>query len=269
MHLRVAVHASLSKQELRWCTGCQAVGILRDTWVARLRVAALAEQRCALREHARVIRAMRRVAQSTVFTDRCMLPEIRTALLSMTLLTGIVDSQARELCRDGITVHVMAAHAVHFSLQDWMCKSLACFAALYLMAGEADIRLRRCLPDGVYRRVTSVAVGTGHFVARVSIGMPAETDVALMAGQACAILCFESGAGVRAVYDGNRRPLLSSAHASGMRVAWTMAGLALQLAVAKGSARVRRYGVLGAKYRKRHVVIVAGQAGVCTLAAVL
>lgn len=228
VHLRMTVHASLSEQELgRHAAGCQTVSILRDTWMARLRVAALAEQRCTFRQHARVIGAMRRVAQSTVLADRRMLPEIGSALLSMTLLTGIVDSKARELRRDGITVHVMAAHAVHFAFQKRVRKCLACLAALQLMASEANVRLCRCLSDRIRRRMAAVTVGTNDLVARVGTGVPAETDIALVAGQACAVLLFERRSGIRAKDNSDRWPLLSSANATGVCVARTMAGLAL------------------------------------------
>lgn len=198
-----------------------------------------------------------------------MLPKIWAAFLGMALLTGIVDVQSRELRRDVIAVHVVTAHAVHLSLENRVRKCLARLAALHLMAVEANLGLRRRLRDRVNCFVAAVTIGTGHLVAGVRAGVPAETDVALVAIQACGILFFNRGAGTRAENNANRRPLLTSAHTPCVCASRTMAGLALKLAMAKGPARVRRYSVFRAEQGKHFLVIVAGQAGVCTLAAVI
>jgi hypothetical protein len=53
------------------------------------------------------------------------------------------------------------------------------------------------------------------------------------------------------VEERDRRPFLAAADAAGMIITRTVARLALQLAMAEGAARVRRHGMLGAKYRER------------------
>ena len=209
------------------------------------------------------------MTQPAVLADRCVLPKIWTAFLGMALLTSVVDICPRELCRDGITVHVMTAHAVHLALENRVRKCFACLAALHLMAVEANLGLRRRLPDRVNCFVAAVTVGTGHLVAGVRAGVPAKTDVALVTVQACGILFFNRRAGIRAEDHRNWWPLLTSSHAASVRVSRTMAGFALQLAMAKGPARVRRYSVFRAEQGKHFLIIVAGQAGVCALAAVL
>lgn len=142
---------------------------------------------------------MRRMAQRTVLADRCVLPEIWTAFLRMALLAGFVDVQPCELRCGVITVHVMAAQTAHFPLQDRVRKGLACFAALHLMAGEADIGLCRRVPDKIRGRMMDVVtVRASHLIAGVCAGLPAETDVILVAGQAHTVLCFDRRARIRA-----------------------------------------------------------------------
>lgn len=91
VHLPVTVHAALSEQELRWHPRGNTVRVVNKAGMSRLGMAALAQQWRALRQHARMIRAMRRVAQTAVFRYRLMLPQVRAAFLGMTLETGIVD----------------------------------------------------------------------------------------------------------------------------------------------------------------------------------
>jgi len=196
VHLRVAVCTALSEQESRRRATCKAISIVRDTRVSGLRVAALTKQRRTFRQHARVIRAVWCMAERAVLADRCMLPQVGSAFLGMALLARVVDAESRELRRGVVTVHVVAAQAFHLSFQDRVRKGLARFTALHLMAGEADVGLRRRLPHGIDRRMMKVVtVGTSHLVTGVCAGVPTETDVVLVAGQTHAVLFFDRRVG--------------------------------------------------------------------------
>ena len=59
VHLRMAVHAALSQQVFRRHVGREAVGAVGNARVAGLRMAALAQEWSALRQHAGMIRAVR------------------------------------------------------------------------------------------------------------------------------------------------------------------------------------------------------------------
>ena len=70
---------------------------VREARVALLRMARLAEQRAAQLDHARVARAVRRVAGRAVLGHRRVLPEHRAALLGVALVAGVVHRRAHQL----------------------------------------------------------------------------------------------------------------------------------------------------------------------------
>ena len=81
-------------------------------------------------------------------------------------------------------------------------------------------------------RVTDMAVGAGNFVAGVRTIVPSKTHVTLVAGQAHRVLLLDRRRVVAGKGD-DRRPLLAAAHPARVRIARAVAGLTLQLAVAK------------------------------------
>ena len=120
VHLRMTVQTALSKQVLRRGGICEPLRSIRDARVSGLRVAALAKQWCALRQHAGVVRAVRRVTDSAVFTDRRVLPEVWATLFGVTLLAGVVHGLPHEPGSDLVAMRAVTAAAVHLPLEEWM-----------------------------------------------------------------------------------------------------------------------------------------------------
>ena len=56
-------------------------------------MALLTELRALFGEQKAVIRPMGTVAQAAIFSDRVMLPQVRTALLGMTIVTVVIQAQ--------------------------------------------------------------------------------------------------------------------------------------------------------------------------------
>ena len=108
VHGRVTVQAALSEQKDRSRRLGQAGCGLREARVGALGMAALTEKRRPLHEHARLVRAVRRVTDRAVLGRRCMLPEERPALFGMTLEAGIVDRESRQCVLAGRIVHAVA-----------------------------------------------------------------------------------------------------------------------------------------------------------------
>lgn len=200
-------------------------------------MAALAQQRGTLRQHTRVIRPVGCMAQSAVLTDRRMLPEKRSALLGMTLLAACIQGLLRERRGRLVAMCAVATAAIHLALQQRMRKRLHRFAALSLMAIEANLRLRRGLHDGIGGRVADVTVRTGNFVAGVHAGMPAKTNVVFVTLETYAVLIFQGCDRARAKMR-DSGPFLTPADAARVRIARPVAGLALQLPVPERAAGI-------------------------------
>ncbi len=91
---------------------------MRDAWVSRLRVAALAKQGGTTSQHARVIRAMWCMAKGTVLGSRRVLPNIGSAFFGVTLKTGIVDRLTDQLSIGGSSMRAVTSAAVHLSFEE-------------------------------------------------------------------------------------------------------------------------------------------------------
>jgi hypothetical protein len=113
-----------------------------------------------------------------------------------------------------------------------------------------------------------VAVHAGHLVDRVFTSVPAEADAAVVTTEALAVLLLDRGRTAE-VEERYRGPFLAAAHTASVIAAGSVAGLALQLAVAEGTARVRRHGVLGAEDSEHPLVFMTRQAGIGAFAAVV
>ena len=227
VYLGVTIEAILPEQELRRRTrGGQAVGVESDARMPGLRVTTLAEQWPSLGQHTGMVRSMRCVAQAAVFTDRRMFPQERAALLGVALVTGVVQRLPDEIRCDGIAVSAVTGSAIHLALEKRVRKGLQGFAALELMAIVANGGLRGRLQHGVSRGVARVTVGAGDVIVTVRAAVPAETDVTFVTTQAHGVL---DGRWVRVevaeAQDGGS--FLPAAHPARMRVAGTVAGLAL------------------------------------------
>jgi hypothetical protein len=266
--LPVTVHAALSEQKLRWHLRGNAVGVVNQARVSRLGMATLAQQGSALRQHTGMIRAMWCVAQSTVFRNRLMLPQVRPALLSMTLKTRIVHGLPRELQCGGIPVRAVATTAPHLAFIKRMRKSFQRFASLQFVAVVADVRLGRSLQHSIAAAVTGMAAGARDVIRVVWPAMPAETNVRRVAFEAHTVLCGCRGRRVRTEFDERRRALFPAPNSGGVESARAMTGLALQLAVAERSTTVTRNGVLAAEQGKSLRIVVTAETGVGAIPAV-
>lgn len=133
------------------------------------------------------------MAQSTVLADRRMLPQIRAALFSVALVTGIVECLSGKCRCNRVTVKAVASAAIHLSLKKRMRERLACLGALQLMTIEANVRLGRSLQHGIARRMAGMAIAAGNLVNVVRPAVPAQSDLAVVAIHTHAILRPDAG----------------------------------------------------------------------------
>lgn len=231
----MAIHAALRKHIGRRRPGGQAAGIVGHRGVSILRVATLAKQRRPLRQHTRMVRAMRGVAQPAILADRRVLPKIGATLVRVALIAGVVQRCPRQFDGDRITVHAMASGAGHLFLEQRVREGLQGLVFLQLVAPGADVGLRRWLGDGVDARVALVAVGAGNVVKTVRTRVPANTNIVRVTVKAHAVFLLDGG--IVAVVEVNQRwTFLATSNATRVRVAGTVAGLTLQLTVTEGAA---------------------------------
>ena len=268
MRLRMAIHAVLPEQKLRWNPGWQSAGVLRDAWMARLTVATLAQEGPAASEHAGVIRSVRRMAKAAVFADGRVLPEVRAALFRVALQARVICRLSHEIRTDVVVMHGVAGNTVHLALRQRVRERFQRLRSLPLVTVIAHLRLCGGLQNGIPGRMAAMAVGACHFVVAVHIGMPSQADAVVMAFETHGILDSRLGC-IKVTEADDWWTLLAASDTSGMFVTRPMAGLALQLAMAEGSARVARYSVLRLEYRKCYGVFMTREAGVRAFTAVV
>jgi len=158
-------------------------------------------------------------------------------------------------------MRAVASATVHLAFEKRMRKSFESFAALQLVAIEADFRLRRGLHHGIARRMADVAIGTGNLVIVMWPTVPAEADIRIVASQAHVILDADFGFLTRAELD-HWRAFLAAPYARCVCPTGAVACLALQLTVAKRAAWIGRHCVSGTKNCQGQLIVVAGQAGI-------
>ena len=207
------------------------------------------------------------MAVGAAFRNRRVFPKVGPALFRMAGEAGVVQCLAHELPVRRLTVRAVATTAIHFSLLDRMRVRFKGLAALLLVAIETNVRLGRGKHHRVFCRVDGMAVGAGHVVVVMAAAVPAEPGICLVAVHAESVLLRDRRCSIRSEIYG-RRSFLATSHASGVIARRTMAGLALQLSMAKRTARVARYGVLRPKDGKCRLVVMTGKTGVRTLATV-
>jgi hypothetical protein len=82
------------------------------------------------------------MTQSAILADRRVLPQVWAALLRMALVAGVVQGLASEGRCNRVPVRAVTSTASHLSLEERMGKRFQRFAALQLMAVEANLGLR-------------------------------------------------------------------------------------------------------------------------------
>lgn len=144
-------------------------------------------------------------------------------------------------------MRAVAAAAIHFSFEERMRKCFQCFAALQLMAVEADIRLCRGMHHSISRRMADMTVGAGDLIVIVGSAMPAEADVSIVAIEAVVVLYADLSFLVRTEFD-DRRAFLATPDPGRVCSTRPVTGFALQLAATERATRVRGHCMLGTKY---------------------
>ena len=263
----MAVHAALPQQQRRRRSARQATFVLSDARVAALRVTGLAQHRRPQTQHARMVGAVRIVTVATIFTDRRVFPKVGTALFGVALETGVVSCLLRQQAVSRLAMRVVTAAASHFSLPYRVRKRLHCLRALLLMTVEADFGLCRRYQYRISRRMTTVTIGASNFFHVVCTAVPTDSEVVLVTG-CTELVLLKNGQHAVGRKCCNRRPLLATPNPAGMLTAWAMACLALQLAVTERRACVLANGVFAAKYGKSGLIVMAGETGICALAAI-
>jgi hypothetical protein len=161
----------------------------------------------------------------------------------------------------------MAAAAIHLALPNRVRKRFHCLCALLLVAIETDLRLGRRYQDRVCCRMTAVTVRTRDLLHVMRTAVPGEAEVILVAGCAILVLFQDRHDAVgRKRFD--RRTLFAAPDPTRVRIAWSMACLALQLLMPERRARIRSHGMFAAKYSQCRLVVMAGKTSVCALAAI-
>src|SRR5690606_32657169 len=166
-----------------------------------------------------------------------------------------------------LAVRAVAAGAGHPAIVDRVCERLQRLIALASMTVGADLRLRGGPEHGIRAAVARVAIGAGDVVQVMRASVPPEAEVGGMTAGAHGVL-HRDRRGLTGTEAHHRRAFLAAPDPRRMASARTVAGLALQLALAERPARVRRYRVRAGEQRKRPRIVVTAEARVSAVPAV-
>ena len=136
---------------------------------------------------------------------------------------------------------------------------------LCLVTGRADLDLGCDRLHGVLREMQLVAAGAGHVARRMRAGGPIVGGVRLVAGQAGRVLPGCGRVRLRTEVDHARQRTAACLH---VRAARSVAGFALQTAVAEGTVGIVRMRMLGAEDSRDRGIAVASQAAIRAMRAV-
>jgi hypothetical protein len=137
-------------------------------------MAPLAQERLPSHEHMIVVRAMRIMAIQTIFPDRRMLPDKRTAFVGMAGIAGRGDRFLLEHLGRRSAMRVMAGRAVHFAFFDRHMGAALNLGDNVLMAlGTDELHLRFDKQKFVLLGIMdAVACQTGHIAFFVNAADP-------------------------------------------------------------------------------------------------
>ena len=127
---------------------------------------------------------MRVVTEAAIFGHRLMLPEERSALFSVTGITGFIQ---RRLYQQRGCIRIMWFMTVgtgHFSITNGMGRCFVDLGTLFFMTREADLRLFTGYGYGVSVSMYGMTTCTGHIIEFMNAALPAHAFVILMATQA-------------------------------------------------------------------------------------
>lgn len=117
--------------------------------------------------------------------------------------------------------------------------------------------------------MAGVAICARDLIDVVVVAVPAKTRIGRMAIDALSILGVDRSRRVLPENSTRSGAFLAAPNSACMVSRRAMTGFALQLAVAKGSIRIGRVRVSALEDRKDRIFLMAGEATVCALAAVL
>jgi len=266
VNLRMAVGAT-AREQVRIGIGTRE-GLRRahEGGMSRPFVAGLAEERRAQLQERRLHRTVRVVAVGAILRHRLMLPQKRSALLAVAGGARFVGGVLDELHWRRRAVRRMARSACHLALAQRVARELVQVGVLGLMTAPAHLDLRAGLTHRILYRVHRMAAGAGHVVRGMRTRGPIVRGIRLMTGEALRVLFHRRRLRLLAEID---HALERPAAAVGVVAAGSVASLALQPAMAEGTARIVRTAMLRAEDVRDIGLRVTGEARVRSRVAVM
>ena len=120
-------------------------------------MALLAQEGWPCLQHRRIGRSVGQVTDAAIVLNRCMLPQQGTALFGVAGVAGSIHSALDQQLRTGRTMCVVTIGASHLAFSDRMPRHACELGTLFLVAGKADLGLRRLAANLVLCRVYLVA----------------------------------------------------------------------------------------------------------------
>ena len=243
----------------------QALWCIDDGGVARALVTRLAEERRAQFQERGLGRAVRIVTVGAVLRHGLVLPQKRAAKLRVAGRASFRDGVLDELCGRARAVRRVARRARHGPFAQRMIRGLVEIRVLRLMARGTGLDLRNGDPHRILRRVQCMTACASDIAGRVGAGCPIVGSVRLMTSKAWGVLPRRRRERLPAEVDHAGERSAARRHVCATR---SVAGLALQAAVAERAPRIIRTRMLGAEQACHAGIVVTAEAGVRALRAV-
>lgn len=239
MYLGMAIQAFFTQHLLGCAVGWNTRSAVHTTRVKLGDVALLAQPRLPANQQVLEIGAMGCMAIGAIFLHRRVFPQERTAFLGMAVIAGLVEGVARQQCRPGAAVWLMAIGAGD---QPGICHRLGRtlnrvmgltqeLGALFLVALVAHLRLGLQAQHRIIGSVDSVAVNTCHRFQIMRAAGPVEALAIGVTTEANLIFCLDRCFVIEHHCRRWARPIGPFLH---VILGGAMTGLALMLARAKG-----------------------------------
>ena len=188
----------------------------------------LAQEGGAVGEQRRVHGPVRCVAEAAILAHGSVLPEIRSALVSMTGITGIVHRARNQQIRIQGVMGRMAGTAIHVAFLDGMRGIFCEICPDALMAAVTHVGLLCLHQNCIVLGMDGMAANACETLAVMYAALPADPMAVLVAGKADLVLFRDRGRGVLAE-QWDCRTRVTGMQVLGMLAAGAMASLALQL----------------------------------------
>lgn len=153
-------------------SGREIIARSPDAGMPHSRVTLLTQQWRTPRQHRRIVRTMRLVAEGTVLGNRGMLPQEWTAHLRMTLKAILIDCRARQHGVIEPTMGLMTVSASHLPKANRVPVGSMDFGTLLDVTVHADLQLCRCHHHGITPRMYGVTIGACDILYLVNPPVP-------------------------------------------------------------------------------------------------